>query len=178
MDDQGWGRSTGAPWDSSAIAADPVGATQRTLAARRRRRQWVAGLWVLGVAVVALGVITVALSVHRSGTGQRAAGSSEGAAASSSTSSTSTPPPGAPVITSLTPAQASVGQTVVIAGSNLVSADGQVLAHFGGVTAPTSCQSASSCTATVPSPSGPTPRVPVTVSTQAGTSNPLTFTYA
>jgi hypothetical protein len=30
----------------------------------------------------------------------------------------------------------------------------------------------------VPSPSSPTPRVPVTVSTQAGTSNALNFTYA
>jgi hypothetical protein len=157
------------------VTANPVGATHRTLAARRRRRRWVTGLWALVVVVVALTALTVARRVHLSGGATH--GSSSTTRTGPTSSSTSVAAPGAPVITSLTPSQGAVGQVVGIAGSNLMSADGQVLAHFGDVVAPTSCPSSTSCSATVPSPSSPTAPVEVTVSTQAGTSNALPFTY-
>lgn len=180
MDQYGSGMPPGArprgAGDERAFG-NPVGATHRIVWERRRRRRWIAGLWALGVAVVALAVVTVAISLPKSSPGRRSGPPGAAPGAGTTSSSTSTPPPGAPVISALTPAQGSVGQVVVITGSNLVSSDGQVLAHFGDVVAPTSCQSASSCSATVPSPSTPTPKVQVTVSTADGTSNPLPFTY-
>ena len=177
MSDYRWGPPTGPPGDPH-VSHNPVGATQRIVWERRRRRRWIAGLWVTGLVVVVLAVVTVAVSLPKSSPGHHAPSSAGGAGRSTTSSSTSAPAPGAPVISALTPAQGSVGQVVVITGSNLVSADGQVLAHFGSVVAPTSCQSATSCSATVPSPSTPTPRVQVTVTTADGTSNALPFTYA
>lgn len=170
------GAGSGGPWNELA-SGNPVGATQRIVLERQRRRRWIASLWALGLVVVVLAVVTVAVSLPKTSPGHSGSPAGGVPGTSTTSSSTSTPPPGAPVITALSPAQGSVGQVVVITGANLVSSDGQVLAHFGDVGAPTSCQSATSCSATVPSPSTPTPKVQVTVTTADGTSNPLPFTY-
>jgi hypothetical protein len=86
--------------------------------------------------------------------------------------------PGAgPELSSITPAQGAAGQTVVVSGANLKSADGQVLARFNGQSAGTSCSAPTSCTLTVPAISGAPSSVTVTVTTAAGTSNSLAFSY-
>jgi hypothetical protein len=65
----------------------------------------------------------------------------------------------------------------MISGTNLVSADGQILARFNGAVAPTRCPARTSCSVTVPGNSSPASTVSVTVTTAAGTSNALTFSY-
>jgi hypothetical protein len=65
---------------------------------------------------------------------------------------------------------------VVISGTNLISPDGEILARFGGQPAQTRCPVRTSCTVTVPVGS-PASSVPVTVTTAAGTSNTLAFSY-
>ena len=171
----------------ASLAAEPFAASRRVQSARRNRRWWVAALWVLGTAVLALAAVTVGVSLHNTGRGgATTAGSASGNGATASpphagTTSPSTTgapgTPGGPTITSLTPNEGAAGQTVVIAGSGLMSSDGQVVARFGGVVAPTSCPSVSSCTATAPPAPAGTAQVPVTVSTAGGTSNSLSFTY-
>ena len=84
---------------------------------------------------------------------------------------------GDPVLSSLAPSRGVPGQSVVISGANLLSADGQIVAHFGGQVAATECPAASSCTVTVPTAPGLPASIPVTISTSSGTSNPLTFDY-
>jgi hypothetical protein len=96
-----------------------------------------------------------------------------------STSTTVVVAPGSPAqISSLSPSSGGPGQTVVIAGSGLMSSNGQIIATFDGQTAPTDCPQQSSCTVTVPTlnppPTGP---VTVIVTTAAGASNSLRFTY-
>lgn len=87
-------------------------------------------------------------------------------------------PAGAPRLSSMSPSSGAAGQTVVIDGSGLFSSNGEVVAYFGGTQAGTRCTSQTSCTVTVPDlGSGPS-RVPVTVVTAAGRSNPLTFSYS
>ncbi len=86
-------------------------------------------------------------------------------------------PGGAPQISSLSPSQGAAGQTVVISGTNLISADGQILARFNGSATQTRCPTQTSCTVTVPDMGSPASGVPVTVTTAAGTSNALTFQY-
>ena len=66
---------------------------------------------------------------------------------------------------------------MVISGAKLMSADGQVLTRFNGAAAPTRCQTQTSCTVTVPSMGAAPSSVTVTVTTAAGTSNALTFSY-
>ncbi len=83
----------------------------------------------------------------------------------------------APVLSSITPATGGPGQTVVISGSGLMSADGQIVATFGGQVAPTSCPSPNTCLATVPDIAGAPPTVPVKLSTAGGTSNAMSFAY-
>ncbi len=123
-------------------------------------------------------------STHAGGTGNRPAGS--GAKSSSAPSvprsTTSTlpslgTPGGAPVISSLSPSSGSGGQAVQVAGSNFLSSDGQIVATFAGRVASTSCPSQTMCTVTVPPSSAPPGPVPVTITTSAGTSNTVTFTY-
>jgi hypothetical protein len=84
----------------------------------------------------------------------------------------------APVLSSLSPSAGSAGQTVVVSGSNFMSADGLVEARFGGQVAPTSCPVQTSCTLTVPVMTGPPTAVTVTITTDAGTSNGVTFDYS
>lgn len=82
------------------------------------------------------------------------------------------------MVSSISPGGGSAGQTVTISGSNLYSPNTQQIAvHFGGETAPISCPTQTSCTVTVPSLPGSPSSVPVTITTQSGTSAPLTFTY-
>jgi hypothetical protein len=66
---------------------------------------------------------------------------------------------------------------VVISGTNLISTDGQILARFNGAAAQTRCPARTSCSITVPDISSPGSTVSVTVTTGAGTSNALTFSY-
>ncbi len=84
---------------------------------------------------------------------------------------------GVPVLSALSPSTGVAGQTVVISGANFISADGVVQARFGGQLAPTACPVQTSCTVTVPAMTGSPASVPVTVTTDGGTSNPLTFTF-
>jgi hypothetical protein len=83
----------------------------------------------------------------------------------------------APELISLAPAQGSAGQTVTVSGSNLFSGDGYVQASFDTQAAPTSCSSQTTCTVVVPMLSGFPRDVQVTVTTETGTSNAMTFYY-
>ena len=189
----GHGAAVGAPdprdrgpgpgrWEQPAYAADPFGASRRVLSARRRQRWWVVALWVLATIILALAAVTIGVSIRHSSTGSSppaATGTSSPHAGTGTPPSTTGAPgtPGGPTIASLTPDQGPVGQSVAIAGTGLMSSDGQVLAHFGAVVAPTACPTTTSCTATAPPGPAPGTQVPVTVSTAGGTSNSLTYTY-
>jgi hypothetical protein len=96
-----------------------------------------------------------------------------------STPTTSVPsvPGGAPTLSSMTPASGTAGQTLVVAGANFMSSNGQILFQFGSQPAPTSCPVQTSCTITVPAMTGPPSVVPVTATTSNGTSNTLYFVY-
>lgn len=83
----------------------------------------------------------------------------------------------APTLSALTPSGGSAGQSIVISGTNFMSADGRIVARFGAQTAPTSCPVQTSCTVTVPPGAGSPAAVPVTITTDSGVSNTLTFTY-
>ncbi len=86
--------------------------------------------------------------------------------------------PGAPpLIASISPTTGSSGQVVTITGSNFMSASGVITAHFGDQTAPISCPAQSTCTVTVPTLSGVANPVPLTVTTDSGTSSAAKFTY-
>lgn len=170
----------------SGPAIDPAGAYHRLHEARRRQRWWTTALVALAVLVVGLAAATVAVSVsqhtHNSSSSSSASSGSRHSSARTSPSSTVALPqvtgtPGGPTITSVSPSQGSPGQTVTITGTNLFSGSGQVLAYFGGVVAPTACPSESSCTATVPPAPAGSNRVDVTVTTDAGSSNGVPFTY-
>ena len=157
------------------LPPDPGATLERVRAARREQRLWVAGLFGLGVVVVVLAGVTIGVSVtHNSG--GRSATSTSSPSSRSGTTTTGPSGPG-PHITSLSPSQGPAGQSVSITGTNLVSANGQVLAKFGGQVAPTSCSSATTCSATAPSSPSGSNHVPVTVTTSAGTSNSLNYTY-
>ena len=64
-----------------------------------------------------------------------------------------------------------------MSGTDLLSADGEIVAHFGGQAAATSCPSQTMCLVTVPPLSGSPRSVPVSITTDAGTSRTLTFDY-
>jgi IPT/TIG domain len=82
---------------------------------------------------------------------------------------------GPPVISSLSPASGSAGQAIVVAGSNFLSSNGQIVATFNGQVAPTSCPAQNTCNVTVPASTSPSAQVAIT--TAGGTSNAVTFTY-
>ncbi len=84
-------------------------------------------------------------------------------------------PAGGPVLASLEPSTGAAGQVLVVLGSGFLSASGQIVAHFGDQTAVIACPQSTSCLVQVPP--GTTSSAPVTVTTDAGTSNPLTFNY-
>ena len=120
----------------------------------------------------------------RAGTGRPATGRSSGQAPPAPTSTSSAPPSsvpatggGPPVLSALSPATGAAGQSVVVSGADFISADGVIQARFGGQLAPTACPVQTSCTVTVPTMTGSPTSVPVTITTNGGTSNPLTFTF-
>lgn len=84
-----------------------------------------------------------------------------------------------PVLNGISPASGVAGEVVTLSGTGLFSADGVISVSFGGVQAPVACPTQTTCRATVPP--GPTAKshrtVEVTLVTQAGTSNQVTFTY-
>lgn len=93
------------------------------------------------------------------------------------TATSGTAPAGGPQISSISPGSGAAGQSIVLSGTGLFSSSGVVTAYFGGMAAPTSCPSQSSCTVTVPD-LGPSPSpVAVTLVTSSGRSNPVTFSY-
>ena len=146
-------------------------------AARHRQRLWKAGLWsLLGVVVVLAGV-TVAVSLTKSPAPAPSARSTT--TSTMSPSGTLAPASGSspPTISLLTPSTGSPGQRVLISGTDFLSANGQIVASFGGVMAPTSCSTSTSCTATVPVQPGASSRVQVTITTDTGTSNGEWFVY-
>ena len=102
----------------------------------------------------------------------------------STTTSTTTPtttsvPPsnGGPELSALDPSSGAPGQIVVITGTNFVSPSGQISVDFGSQVAVIACPEQTSCLVAVPPETGTASSVPVTMTTDAGTSNPLTFTY-
>ena len=96
------------------------------------------------------------------------------------TPTTSSSPPvsdSAPALTTLDPSGGTAGQVLVINGTNLLSPSGTITAQFGGQTTTIACPQSTSCLIEVPSTDGATGTAQVTVTTDGGTSNPLTFTY-
>jgi hypothetical protein len=92
---------------------------------------------------------------------------------------TTTPAPGSfPQLSSVSPSAAGAGTVVVVHGTNFFSRNGLVLARFGAQPARTYCPSQTTCMVTVPTLPGSTSTVPLTISTESGTSNALSFRYA
>lgn len=83
-----------------------------------------------------------------------------------------------PVLTTLEPASAAPGQVLVIVGSNLMSASGQITANFGTETSTVACPQTTSCLVMVPQDGTSGTSVPFTVTTDSGTSNALSFSYS
>jgi hypothetical protein len=83
----------------------------------------------------------------------------------------------APLLSSLSPSTGGSGQQVTVSGTDFLSADAEIVAHFSGQVATTSCPSQTLCLVTVPSLSGSPRFVPVSITTDAGTSRTLTFDY-
>lgn len=95
----------------------------------------------------------------------------------SPTTAASSMPGGPPVVSAVSPAAAAPGQTVTLSGSNLFSPSGRIVVMFGSTQAGVSCPTQTTCVATVPPANGQGPDTQVTVSTDAGTSAPVRFTY-
>jgi hypothetical protein len=95
----------------------------------------------------------------------------------STTTSTAPASEGAPVLSAVDPSSGTPGQIVVITGTNFVSPSGQITVQFGTQVATIACPEQTACLVAVPPPAGTAGSTPVTVTTDAGTSNPLTFTY-
>ena len=94
--------------------------------------------------------------------------------------SSSAAPPGAasaPGLVSITPSQGTAGLVVVVRGRDLFSANGLVLARVDGQPTLTRCPTQTSCLVTIPKLSGGPSRVTVTVTTESGTSNSVSFQY-
>ena len=83
----------------------------------------------------------------------------------------------APLLSSLSPSTGGSGQQVTVSGTDFLSADGEIVAHFGGQSAATSCPSQTLCLVTVPLLPGSPRSVPVSITTDAGTSATLDFHY-
>jgi len=120
--------------------------------------------------------------------GVGAGGTASGAASVTTTTppavSTTTTPASAPaagtgpVLSSIEPASGTPGQTIVVLGSNLMSPSGQITAQFGPETSTVACLAQTSCLVIVPPDGSLTSTTPLTITTDGGTSNALTFTYS
>lgn len=160
------------------LPPDPGASLERVRAARRRQQVWVIGLSALAGIVVVLAAVTIAVSVGgKAGPSGRSGNGSNSPSGANRTTTTTAPSGPGPHITSLNPSSGPAGQSVTITGANFVSSDGQVLASFGGMVAPTSCSSATTCTATAPAAPSGSNKVPVTIKTSGGTSNSVDYTY-
>ena len=86
---------------------------------------------------------------------------------------------GGPQLTVVSPASGAPGQEVTLAGAGLFSSDGLIVVRFGAAQATVDCPNQSTCQAIVPNTPGSAGAGAqmITVSTGAGTSNPLKFTY-
>jgi hypothetical protein len=82
-----------------------------------------------------------------------------------------------PVVTSLSPSKGGPGQAVTVSGAHFMSADGQIVAEFAGVAAATDCPVQTSCTVVVPTLPGAPRSVRLTITSEAGTSSGVAFTY-
>ena len=155
----------------------------------RRNDRWLVGAVAVAAALVVAGLIALVVSVtggsspsSLTAAGTRPSPSTtapSGARHRSTSTTTSTPvvatAGGPPVISSLSPADGSAGQAIVVAGANFLSSSGQIVATFNGQVAPTSCPAQNTCTVTVPAST--TPSAQVAITTAGGTSNAMTFTY-
>ncbi len=83
----------------------------------------------------------------------------------------------APVLSAVTPDAGTAGQIITVNGSNLFSQDGNIQASLGGQPADIRCPTETSCMMTVPLLAAPAGNVSITVTTTAGTSVALPFTY-
>ncbi len=108
--------------------------------------------------------------------GARAVAPSPSASTTTTSTTLSVAPAGPPVISGLSPASGSPGQSVMVSGANFLSTNGQIVATFNGQVAPTDCPAQNSCTVTVPSSNAPSAQVVIT--TPGGASNGETFTYS
>jgi hypothetical protein len=119
-------------------------------------------------------IVTTAPPAHH-GTGR---GSGPGTTTGSTTTSTSVAatPGGPPVISVLSPSTGAAGQAITITGANFLSSDGHIVASFNGEAASTSCPAQNTCMVTVP-PSNGSSTAQVIVTTAAGASNAVLFSY-
>ena len=83
----------------------------------------------------------------------------------------------APTLASVAPGQGSAGTVLLVHGANFFSPNGLVLAHVGGFPARTVCPAQDVCKVTVPDLAGSRLVVTVTITTEAGTSNAMSFQY-
>jgi IPT/TIG domain len=170
-------------------------------ASEDRRYRWLVGSVATAAALVVAAAVALIVSLGigsapRSPTGARSAptttvpgrapstsahGDGRSTRGPTTTSSSTVPstvavaPAGPPAISSLSPSSGTAGQTITVAGSNLLSTDGRIVATFNGQVAPTSCPAQNRCTVTVPPAADPSAQVVIT--TAGGTSNAITFTY-
>jgi hypothetical protein len=98
-------------------------------------------------------------------------------AQASTTTSTVLAAGSAPTLASVAPAQGSAGTVLLVHGTNFFSPNGLVLAHVGGFPARTVCPAQDVCKVTVPDLAGSRSAVTVTITTEAGTSNAMSFQY-
>jgi IPT/TIG domain len=123
-------------------------------------------------------------SAGKGGGAQPSSGRSGGPSSIMTGPATATPPapnPSAsgssPVVSAVTPDAGDAGQVVMVNGSNLFSPDENIQASFGGQPADISCPTQALCMMTVPSLAAPAGTISITVTTEAGTSDAIPFTY-
>ena len=158
--------------------------------------------WAIGLTAVLLVVVAAAMVGTRSGGGSQASGrttstsagpgappakpstastgvSSGGGTTSSPSTPTSAPaePGGSPALSAVEPSTGYAGQSVTVTGSNFLSSSGQITADVDGQVAPVNCPNPETCTVGIPADPGSNASVPVTITTESGTSNALVFTY-
>lgn len=186
------------PAQSSAQPAAPAG--REVHDRERARERWLVGSVITVAALVVAASVGLAVSLtggvgpnpapstvaapgqtsRPTPTGHGGVGSAGGHSATSTTTTSSSVPPtpgGAPVISGLAPSSGPAGQGIQVSGGNFLSSSGQIVATFNGQVAHTSCPAQNTCTVTAPSLPGSS-SAQVVITTSAGTSNPVTFTYS
>jgi hypothetical protein len=101
---------------------------------------------------------------------------SRAASAPPTVAGTGQPAGDAPLISALRPSTGNAGTELVVTGSGFHSPSGVIVVTFDGAAAPTRCPSQGQCLATVPHLTAPA-RALVRVTTDAGSSNALAFSY-